>query len=114
MSQPLPEALRVWRGLGEGVCLRRSAWHAGVVGRRATMSRRALLAGGGALAASVAAYAVMKPPLDLWPSFDELRADYRTATGEQRRVTVADVDVRLNTQTSIASRRISMTAAVSG
>jgi glutaryl-CoA dehydrogenase len=44
----------------------------------------------------------MKPPLDLWPSFDELRADYRTATGEQRRVTVADVDVRLNTQTSIS------------
>ena len=33
---------------------------------------------------------------------DELRADYRTATGEQRRVTLVDVTVQMNTQTSIA------------
>jgi transmembrane sensor len=44
----------------------------------------------------------MKPPLDLWPSLDELRADYRTTTGEQRRLSVSDVAVQLNTQTSIA------------
>ncbi|MDI4236713.1 FecR domain-containing protein [Bradyrhizobium sp. Arg237L] len=97
------EALRVWRSLGEGgrVFIEahgRPVWPE----HRASMSRRALFAGGSALAASVAAYAVMKPPLNLWPSLDELRADYRTATGEQLRVTVADVDVQLNTQTSIA------------
>ncbi|MBO4224089.1 FecR domain-containing protein [Bradyrhizobium neotropicale] len=67
------------------------------------ISRRAVLAGGGTLAAAGAAYAVVNPPLRLWPSFNELRADYRTATGEQRRLTLADhVSVRMNTQTSIA------------
>jgi transmembrane sensor len=59
---------------------------------------------GGALAAS-AAYAVVKPPLDLWPSYSELLADYRTGAGEQRQVTLADtVSLDLNTKTSIAVR----------
>ncbi|MDF3839456.1 FecR domain-containing protein, partial [Cupriavidus basilensis] len=45
------------------------------------------------------------PPLGLWPSVGELRADYRTTTGEQRRLTLAqDVTVELNTRTSIAVR----------
>ncbi|WP_027582393.1 FecR domain-containing protein [Bradyrhizobium sp. Ai1a-2] len=66
-------------------------------------SRRAMLAGTGALAASAAAYAVINPPLALWPSLDEFRADYRTAIGEQRRVMLADeISVRMNTRTSIA------------
>lgn len=68
-----------------------------------SISRRAMLSGGGALAAAAAAYAMVNPPLGLWPSLNELRADYRTATGEQRRLTLADdVSVRMNTQTSIA------------
>jgi transmembrane sensor len=67
------------------------------------ISRRAALGGAAALAASAAGYAVVKPPLDLWPSLHELTADYRTATGEQRRITLGnDVAVRMNTQTSIA------------
>jgi transmembrane sensor len=67
------------------------------------MTRRAILGGAGALAASAVGYAVVQPPLGLWPSITELGADYRTATGEQRRITVADnVSVRMNTQTSIA------------
>jgi transmembrane sensor len=67
------------------------------------LSRRAMLGGAAAMAAAAAAYAVVHPPLDLWPSLDELRADYRTATGEQRGVTLADdVSVRMNTQTAIA------------
>ena len=66
-------------------------------------SRRAALGGMGAIAASAAAYAVVKPPLGLWPSLVELSADHRTATGEQRQVGVSDdVSVRLNTQTSIS------------
>lgn len=66
------------------------------------MSRRSVLIGaGGAFAA--AAYAVVQPPLGLWPSFNEFWADYRTATGEQRRLTLANqVTVQMNTQTSIA------------
>jgi transmembrane sensor len=67
------------------------------------MSRRAVLVGGGALAAAAAAYAVVDPPFGLWPSVDELRADYRTATGERRRVTLAGVTIEMNTQTSIAA-----------
>src|SRR5262245_36004617 len=44
--------------------------------------RRAFL--GGALAAGVASigYAVMRPPLDLWPSLPEMTADYRTGIGQ--------------------------------
>lgn len=97
------EAVRVWRSLEpggrafieqEGV----PAWSR----RPQQMTRRLVLGGGGALAAAAAAYAMVNPPLGLWPSFDELRADYRTATGEQRRVTLADVTIEMNTQTSIA------------
>lgn len=67
------------------------------------LSRRSVF-GGGLVAASVAAaYAVVKPPLDLWPSLAELQADYRTSTGEQRELPLQnDISVRLNTQTSIA------------
>lgn len=66
------------------------------------VGRRALL--GGALAAS-AAYVLIKPPLDLWPSYSELMADYRTGAGEHRQVTLADtVSLDLNSKTSIAVR----------
>jgi transmembrane sensor len=97
------EAIRMWKSLGPGARTfieRRGPpiWPR----QRATMSRRAMLGGAGALAAAAAAYAVVNPPLDLWPSLDELKADYRTATGEQRRLTVADVAVQMNSQTSIA------------
>ncbi|MEW6642771.1 MAG: FecR domain-containing protein [Pseudomonadota bacterium] len=68
-------------------------------GRR--IGRRALI--GGALAASAAGMMVVRPPLGLWPSVFELRADYRTGTGEQRHVTVADgVTVQMNTRTSMS------------
>jgi transmembrane sensor len=67
------------------------------------LGRRAILGGAGALAAAAVAYAVVDPPLGLWPSLAELRADYRTATGEQRHVVLPnEVSVRMNTQTSIA------------
>jgi transmembrane sensor len=97
------EAICVWKSLGAGgrafIDTRGAPVWPGP--HRSLAGRRALLAGVGALAASAAAYAIVKPPLELWPSLEELRADYRTATGEQRNVTVADVAVRMNTQTSI-------------
>ncbi len=97
------EAIGLWKELGPGgrtFIARRGVpvWS----GRHDHMTRRAMLGGAGALAAAAATYAVIKPPLDLWPSLEELRADYRTATGEQRHLTVADTAVQMNTQTSIA------------
>jgi len=71
------------------------------VAGRGMVGRRALI--GGALAASAAGIAIVRPPLGLWPSFSELRADYRTGAGEQRQIAVADgVAVQMNTRTSIS------------
>jgi transmembrane sensor len=66
------------------------------------LGRRAVL--GGALAAS-AAYLIVRPPLGLWPSLSEWTSDYRTATGQQRRITTeGGTTIELNTQTSIDIR----------
>ena len=68
------------------------------------MARRAFI-GGGLAAASLGAAAVMKPPLQLWPSFAELAADYRTDMGEQRLLALhEDVSMRMNARTSIRMR----------
>lgn len=67
------------------------------------LGRRAFL--GGAVAASAAAAMVVYSPLRLWPSLPELTADYRTGTGEQRRIAVADdISVNLNVRTSLSLR----------
>ena len=64
--------------------------------------RRAFL--GGALAAGVAVLA-LRPPLGAWPSLQELAADYRTGTGEQRQVALSQqMSVQMNTQTRINVR----------
>jgi transmembrane sensor len=96
-------ARSLWRDLeAAGTNVRRDKQEAI---RRAgpTMGRRAFL-GGGLLAATVAgAYAVVRPPLALWPSLTELAADYRTSTGEQKDLALSDdVSIRMNTRTSIA------------
>src|SRR6201996_6489137 len=71
--------------------------------RSRPLARRAFL--GGAVAAASAGYLVINPPLGLWPSLEELSADYRTGKGEHRKITVAaNVALELNTQTSIALR----------
>jgi transmembrane sensor len=70
---------------------------------RHMVGRRALL--GGAIAASAAGYMLLNPPLAMWPSLEELSADYRTAKGEQRDISIADnVAIKLSTQTSISIR----------
>ncbi|MEW6640667.1 MAG: FecR domain-containing protein [Pseudomonadota bacterium] len=67
------------------------------------LTRRAVL--GGALATSAAACLAVWPPLELWPSLHDVMADYRTAAGEQRRITIdGGVTVTLNTGTSINAR----------
>lgn len=74
---------------------------------RVAFSRRQMI-GAGAIAASITAgYLAVRPPLGLWPSLEELSADYRTAKGQQRNVALSDdISLALNTQTSIAVRSI--------
>ena len=72
--------------------------------RRASpaVTRRALL--GGALAASGAGFMILRPLDHLW---SELTADYHTATGERRDLTIArNVALELNTRTSVSRRTI--------
>jgi transmembrane sensor len=63
------------------------------------MGRRAVLTG--AVAASVAGWLVVRPPMQLWPSWPELAADYRTGAGERKQIGVAGGVVDLNTRTSL-------------
>jgi transmembrane sensor len=71
--------------------------HPGRSGRRAFF--------GAAVAASVAGVLVVRPPLGLWPSITEYTADYRTGTGEQRQVALADqMTMQMNTQTRVNRR----------
>ncbi len=101
------EAKRRWHALkpvaGEllRTDARAAARHERLVRGRQVMGRRAFL-GAAVGAAAVAGVAIMHPPLGLWPAPAEWGADYRTATGEQRAVALADrVNVVLNTGTSI-------------
>ncbi|WP_297352517.1 FecR domain-containing protein [Paraburkholderia sp.] len=60
-------------------------------------ARRAFV---GTAVAAGAAWLAFRPPLQLWPALGELTADYRTGTGEQRQVMLADhVVIEMNTQT---------------
>lgn len=73
--------------------------------RRRTMTRRRMLGGTAAAIAAGGVYGALDPPLELWPSLSELAADYRTGTGEQRHVTLADdIAINLNTQSSLTVR----------
>jgi transmembrane sensor len=99
------DASKLWKNIGPaGRNLRiRGEALAELAREPRSMGRRAFLAGGATALAATAAYGIVRPPLGLWPFWKELTADYRTATGEQRDLTLADeVTVRLNTQTSLS------------
>jgi transmembrane sensor len=71
--------------------------------RTVAIGRRAFL--GGAAAAAAIGYLAVRPPLELWPSAYELAADYRTRTGERRRIAAGNgVSIDLNTRTSLNVR----------
>jgi transmembrane sensor len=100
----LAEAGQLWRALEAPVA---ALADSGIANSRPGIGvNRRIFMGGGAIAASAAAVALMvRPPLDLWPSFAELAADHRTGTGEQLHLTLRDaISVDLNTRTSIAMR----------
>ncbi|SHI46651.1 FecR family protein [Pollutimonas bauzanensis] len=65
--------------------------------------RRLFLGAAASAFGTLAVVGILRPPMGLWPSWSELRADYRTGTGEQRAVSLGqNVSMSLNTQTSIA------------
>ncbi|WP_445289566.1 FecR family protein, partial [Variovorax atrisoli] len=73
---------------------------------RPVLARRAFVAGAAGVVAT-AAVAVAASPFDLWPAIGEWSADYRTGTGEQRRVALNDrVSVELNTQTAVSRLQV--------
>ncbi|WP_454618479.1 FecR family protein [Bradyrhizobium cenepequi] len=105
------DAVRLWRSFGEATRKLASESELVNVERRRPrdvrdrLSRRALIGGAMAAASVAGGYMVVRPPMGLWPSFEELSADYRTAKGERRNIALSDnVSLTLNTQTSIAVR----------
>lgn len=106
-AEAFARASEHWRALGPAIknIERERAFPGQRVKSQPILGRRALL--GGALAATAAGAAVMvvRPPYGLWPSASELTADYRTATGEQRRIALTDrLSVEMNTRTSLNIR----------
>lgn len=106
------DAIQLWNSFGEGVrqltvqsaeAVPQRLWLDVARPRKMVISRRGLIGGAVAASALVGYVAIRHPPLGLWPSLDELSADYRTSKGEQRTVALSDdVSLKLNTQTSIA------------
>jgi transmembrane sensor len=105
-------ALGIWEALGtaageSATALDRAMIAGQGAAGRPAVSRRLLLAGG-AMAATVAAVAIVRPPLGLWPSLSDLHADYHTDAGERRTLTLAEgISVEMNTRTSIVRRSTS-------
>jgi transmembrane sensor len=66
------------------------------------VSRPARRAFVGFAVAAGASWLALRPPLQLWPAVSDFAADYRTGTGEQRRIALSErVVVEMNTQTRI-------------
>lgn len=105
----MAEATRLWdltRPAAEAVAQRMPVMDtppraAIAVSRPPAFGRRQFL--GTALAAGAVGFVVVRPPASLWPALSDMTADYRTGTGEQRRVVLADTAavVEMNTQTSL-------------
>jgi transmembrane sensor len=70
--------------------------------RKPRVSRSIVLGTFAVIFAGAAAWAAVDPPLGLWPSVAEIRADYRTVKGEQRTIVLGDVSLQLNTLTSVS------------
>ncbi len=104
-AKAFAEAALLWDVLGDAVTAIQSSAQAKSATIDNGFSRRAFIGGGVGLAASFSAWAIIRPPFGLWPSFAELGADYRTQTGERRQIQVAQaVSVEMNTRTSIDLR----------
>src|SRR5690606_9079510 len=102
-AQAWRQASAEWQALGEVMQTYRARNPVPAVRPHQPARRWFLGVAVGSAVTAVAAVAVVRPPLGLWPSWSEFGADYRTGTGEQRDVQIGThIRVALNTQTSIA------------
>lgn len=108
------EAVHLWKQLGP-VAAQQAMLDAEALGRARRLVRRRVLIGGSAIAASVAGILVAGTRLELIPGLGEMLAEYRTGTGERRRLALADGSIiEMNTRTglsvkySAAERRIAL------
>lgn len=104
-AKAFAEATRLWDTLQPVARKLAAAGPLEVTGAAVTgarVGRRAILGGALAASAAAAAYLVIRPPLELWPSFADLGADYRTGTGERRTVAIDGISVELNTRSSLS------------
>ncbi|WP_144633568.1 FecR family protein [Bordetella genomosp. 13] len=100
-AQAWSRAAHDWRQV-EDAARRHAATQPAPRPERFRQRRRLFLAGAVSGAGALAVAGIVRPPLGLWPSWQDLGADYRTAPGEQRTVMLAQaVRVMLNTRTSI-------------
>ena len=98
------EASQLWQAFGQAGQSLRSEAAAKQHRKQSMITRRAAI--GGALAASAAGVAIVKPPFGAWSSLSELQADFRTGTGEQRQIAAGDgIAVQMNTRTSLSLAR---------
>jgi transmembrane sensor len=101
-AQAFVRAREVWQAMAPAAVRVRQQEARATRRRMPVAGRRALL--GGAVAAC-AAYLAVSPPLGLWTPATAWGDDFRTATGEQREVALADgVVLQLNTQTRVNMR----------
>lgn len=97
-------AVRLWKNMGKAAQASEPKQLDAVRANRLA-TRRAFLGGAAAMAAASVGYAVVRPPLGLWPSWGELLADYRTEKGEQRQIAISsEISLELSTLTSISVR----------
>lgn len=96
-------ASQLWRALEPASQILDEAQQAGLAARQRSrvIARRAFM--GGAIAASAGALLLAKPPFDVWPSYSELQADFRTGVGERRAISVVDgIAIEMNARTSLS------------
>ncbi|AEC18807.1 putative FecR [Pusillimonas sp. T7-7] len=102
-EQAWVQAARDWRKLGS-IAQAYDAQRSATAARSASprMGRRVFLGAAASAFGALAVVAVVRPPLGLWPSWTELGADYRTATGQQQELALdGRIQVLMNTQTSL-------------
>ena len=98
------EAKLLWQNLGPAAeqAAGARASPAGWQHKSINPTRRRIFFGAAGVVSAAAVAAVMEsPPFGLWPSLAELGAQYRTETGQQKRVVLSAASIELNTQTSI-------------